>query len=105
MNAVQALMQERIAYGGIAATRIQVYADIQRRFPDAPDTGIGSADWWAFSPPALTDEQAASLIPWGIVCFGEHHGSHHGHIDEPLPDQERSLCARCLLAERGEAVA
>ena len=92
------IMRERISYGGIAATRAQVYADIERIFPDGPRTGIGSADWWAFSGEALTDEQASALIPWGIVCFG----CHRGHIDEPLPDQERSLCTRCLLAERAE---
>lgn len=103
MNLVQRKLAERINYGGIAATRAQVYADIERRFPDNPRTGIGSADWWAFSQDALTDEEAAQLIPWGIVCFY----CNRGHIDEPLPDQERSMCTRCLLAEReheGKAV-
>lgn len=99
MKHIKVLMQERINYGGIAATRAQIYADIERRIPEAPFRGIGSADWWAFSPKALTDEQADALIPWGIVCFD----CRRGHRDEPLPDQERSLCARCLLAEEGEA--
>ena len=96
MTLAQRIANERINYGGIAATRMQVYADIQRRIPEAPATGIGSADWWAFSKDALTDDEAAQLIPWGIVCFG----CHRGHMDEPLPDQERSLCTRCLLAEQ-----
>lgn len=70
MNLVQKISQERINYGGVAATRQQVYRDIELRMPDAPRTGIGSADWWAFRPDALTDKEARALIPWGIVCTG-----------------------------------
>lgn len=61
---------EVINYGGMAATRLQVYQDIQLRFPENPKQGIGSADWYAFSPPALTADEIEQRIPWGIVCTG-----------------------------------
>lgn len=67
---VSDLMAEHVNYGGVAATRKQVYDDIQLRFPNNPRTGIGSADWTAFSRPALTPQEARVLIPWGIVCTG-----------------------------------
>jgi hypothetical protein len=61
---MSALMAERIAYGGLAATRLQVYLDITERLPDAPSVGIGSADWWAFSPPALSPAETARMPHW-----------------------------------------
>lgn len=96
MTLATAIVQERIAYGGIAATRLQVYEDVRRRLPDAPSVGIGSADWWAFRSPALTDEQTAGLIPWGIVCLG----CRHGNLHQPLPHQDESLCDPCYQKGR-----
>ena len=89
-NLVQAMMQQTIAYGGIAATRRQVYEDIKRRLPSAPQYGIGSADWWAFSPPAVPPEEVDQLVPWGVVCFG----CNLRNVG-PMPHQEESLCDPC----------
>lgn len=61
---VAALMAEKVSYGGFAATRAEVYEDIRTRLPEAPQYGIGSADWWAFSSPAIDAETEAGLIPW-----------------------------------------
>jgi hypothetical protein len=66
-NIVAEIMAETVSYGGFAATRREVYEDIQTRLPDAPRYGIGSADWWAFSPPAISEDEAAMLIPWNDI--------------------------------------
>ena len=50
-----------------AATRAQVYEDIEARFPNNPRTGIGSADWWAFSPAALPTDTADAMRQWEIT--------------------------------------
>jgi hypothetical protein len=64
MSIMADLAAETVSYGGFAATRMEVYEDIRTRLPEAPRYGIGSADWWAFSPPAIGADEAAQLIPW-----------------------------------------
>jgi hypothetical protein len=63
-NIVAEIMAEKVSYGGFAATRREVYEDIQTRLPGAPRYGIGSADWWAFSPPAIGAGRSACSKPY-----------------------------------------
>ena len=89
------LLAEKVNYGGIAATRLQVYRDIERRFPDNPRYGFASADYQAFARKALDEDEIASLIRWGDVCL-DCGTSAEG---EELADREQSLCAKCAYAE------
>jgi hypothetical protein len=67
------LMAERINYGGIAATREQVYdhalsvcrANLEGQ-PDADKRARLGADMFAFGPRTrpLSDDEAAGLISW-----------------------------------------
>lgn len=63
-NLVAELMAETVSYGGFAATRAEVYEDIQTRLPEAPRYGIGADGWRAESPPVSGADEAAALIPW-----------------------------------------
>jgi hypothetical protein len=72
-NVVTRLMAERINYGGIAATREQVYdhalevcrANLEGE-PDADKRARAGADMFAFGPRTkpLSDAEAAQLIQW-----------------------------------------
>lgn len=65
------VMSELISYGGYAVSRHTAYWDAHQaalsRFPaDSPEglaAARAAADLRAFSPPALTPEQAGQLLP------------------------------------------